>query len=83
MNEVTPHPPSMPATFPAHFSVQQALACADTLLKDICETTEAYRRRRPGKAARALDSVMDSTLIATALLMHAAQKLTPVVSAED
>ncbi|MDZ5603019.1 hypothetical protein SJI00_09565 [Pseudomonas sp. RP23018S] len=75
MKKIVPDPPPSPVTFPPHLSAREALACADTLLKDIYEAAEAYRRQRPGKSAKAIDSVMDSTLIAAALLMHASQTL--------
>ena len=45
--------------------------CADTLLKDIYETTDAYRRMRPGRSAKSLDSVMDSTVVVATLVLHA------------
>ncbi|WP_312935246.1 hypothetical protein [Pseudomonas sp.] len=75
MKKIVPDPPSSPVSFPPHLSAREALACADTLLKDIYENAEAYRLQHPGPSAKVIDSVMDSSLIAAALLMHASQRL--------
>lgn len=78
MKKIVPDPPLSPAspiTIPAHMTAREALVCADTLLKDIYETTDAYRRMRPGRSAKSLDSVMDSTVVVATLVLHAIDRL--------
>lgn len=77
MKKIVPDPPLSLASpvIQLHLSAREALVCADTLLKDIYETTESYRAHHPGESAESLDAVMDSTLIAAALLAHAVNKL--------
>lgn len=75
MRKRVPDPPlssASPISLPTHLSAREALVCADTLLKDIYQTAEAYQRTQPGEP---LDAVLDSAVIAATLILHALDRL--------